>query len=154
MASLVFKPQFFNFPKPGTLPTTLSSKLLQCFVCYLVHSALLFRYVGSYLFLLLNWKQCVFSGCGLPWIPTEPHRQEGLNRNHMWVEWMFDNEWRVTPPSVMVKFVVSTISAFYCSYLLGRLGFSARSLAVGASFSKQKQPYVLKSVFKYQNNEY
>ena len=42
----------------------------------------------------------------------------------------------------MVKFVASTISAFYCSYLLGRLGFSASSLAVGASFSKQKQPYV------------
>lgn len=69
MASLEFKPQFFNFPRSGTLPTTFSSKLPQCIVCSLVHSASLFSYLGSYLFLLLDWNQCVFGGCGLLWIP-------------------------------------------------------------------------------------
>lgn len=77
MASLVFKPQFLNFPEPGVLPATFSFKLAQYSVPCLVPSASLLGYWCSSLFLFLNRKQRVLSGCGLPILgfPIEPHRQ-------------------------------------------------------------------------------
>lgn len=87
MASLLFKPQFLNFPEPGVLSVTFSFKLAQHSVPCLVLPASLFGYWCSSLFLFLDQKQCVLSGCGLPILgfPTEPHRQEGFNGNHMLV---------------------------------------------------------------------
>ena len=140
MKNLAFKFQFLNFSESGTLPTTFSSKLLQCLVPPLVHPAPLFGFLGSFLPLLLEWKRCVFSR--LCFAPPWAQRQDSIGIPRSVNERLEAKEGR---PPLLCQGSVQPMPTllFIEASSWGDLDF----LSAGACFSKQKQLYILKSIF-------